>query len=47
LVGQGTFACDHLEVFMETGEVIETAFKTKLFEAAIIFDQQFAGMSNP
>jgi len=38
------FAGDYLKIFMEAGKVIKAAFIAKLFDAVVVFDQQFAGV---
>ena len=40
----GAFPCDHLEVLMEAGEVVEPTFETQLFDADAIVYKQFACM---
>jgi len=47
LVGKRTFAGDHFKIFMKAGEIIKATFITKLFNAEIIFYQQFAGVPYP
>ena len=46
LIGLWAFSCDGLEVLMETGEIVETAFVTELFDADPVVQQQLAGVSN-
>jgi hypothetical protein len=46
LVGQGAFTGDHLEIFMEAGEIIEAAFITKPLDALVVFNQELAGMTH-
>jgi len=45
LVYKRTLTGDHFKIFMKACEIIKTAFITKLFDAKIVFDQQFAGIS--
>ena len=47
MVVKRAFTGDHFKILMKTGEIIKPTFITKLFDADIIFDQQFAGMANP
>lgn len=44
LVFQRTLSRKHLKIFMKTCKIIESTFIAKLFDAEIIFNQQFAGM---
>ena len=46
LVSKRTFAGNQFEIFMKAREIIKTAFIAKLFDAEIIFNQQFAGMAH-
>ena len=41
-----TLAGDHPEIFVKAGEIIETAFKTELFNAQPVFNQELAGMTD-
>lgn len=44
LVELRTLAGDHPEILVEAGEIIETAFIAKLFDADPVVDEQLAGM---
>src|SRR5882762_4932045 len=47
LISIGSFSGDQFKVFIETGKIIKSAFITKLLDAEVVFDQQFAGVSDP
>jgi hypothetical protein len=47
LIIQRALSRDHLKILMEAGEIIESTFVTKLFDAIIIFDQKFTCMPYP
>ena len=47
LVVERAFAGDQFKVFMEAGKIIKAAFIAKLFNAQVVFNQEFAGMAHP
>ena len=46
LVGLRSFAGDGAKALVEAGEIGETAFETKLFDADSVVEQEFAGMAD-
>ena len=46
LVELGRLAGDAFEILVKTGEVVEAAFVTQLFDADAVVEQQFAGMAD-
>jgi hypothetical protein len=47
LISERALAGNQFKIFVKAGKIIKAAFKTKLFNTEIIFNQQLAGMSNP
>lgn len=47
LISQRTFPGNHFEILMKAGKIVEAALITDLFDAEIVFDQQFACMTHP
>ena len=46
LVGLRSFAGDGAKALVEAGEIGETAFETKLFDADSVVEQEFAGVAD-
>jgi len=44
LIGLGAFPGDGLKVLVKTGEIVETALVTELFDADTVVEQQLAGV---
>ena len=45
LIAQRAFAGDQLEILMKAGKIVEPTLITQLFNAHIVFNEQFTGVT--